>query len=194
MKKKILIIIAVILLTVMTLFLLVLKLDNLKFKLSYEYINYIEYSNGKKIKVNIPLNNNIKYLNEEELLNILKSGTGIVYFGYNSCPWCRNAIPILIEAVNNHNIDTIYYADIHKLNISKIRTELYSLIDDYLEVDNDDKKVLAVPDVYFLKNGKIIGEHRGTVEGYNNPYNGMNNSQKEELRTIYENFIEEMEK
>lgn len=166
--------------------------DSLRFKLSYEYINYVEYSNGKRIEVSIPADNRIKYLSEEELLKFLENGTGILYFGYNTCPWCRNAIPVLINTVRDNDIDIIYYADIHKLDMASIREELYKILDSYLEENNDGKKVLAVPDVYFLKKGKIVGEHRGTVDGYHNPYNKMNEKQKKELASIYQNYIKEM--
>lgn len=166
--------------------------ENIRFKLSYEYINYMEYSNGKKIKVSIPLDNRIKYISEEELIDLLENGTGILYLGYNTCPWCRNSVPILIDTVRKNKINTIYYVDIHKLDIGSIREELFQILDSYLEENDEGKKVLAVPDVYFLKDGNIIGEHRGTVDSYHNPYQGMTEKQKKELTNIYQNFIEEM--
>ena len=166
--------------------------DSLRFKLSYEYINYVEYSNGKKIEISIPIDNRIKYVSESQLIDLLKNGTGILYFGYNTCPWCRNAVPVLIDTVIENDVDTIYYVDIHKLDISSIREELYQILDSYLEENDEGKKVLAVPDVYFIKNGEIIGEHRGTIDSYRNPYNSMSDDQKEELSNIYQNFIEEM--
>lgn len=192
MKKKILISAAV-----LTTFLIVGSFilyfnDSLRFKLSYEYINYMEYSNGKKIEVSIPIDNKIKYISEKELLDFLEDGTGVLYFGYNTCPWCRNAVPVLIDAVKENDIDTIYYADIHSLNMSSIREELYEILDSYLEENEEGKKVLAVPDVYFLKNGSIVGEHRGTVDSYHNPYKGMTDEEKKELANIYQKFIEEM--
>lgn len=194
MKKKIIIIIVCFLLGLISgIGFYCYQNESIRFKLSYEYINYVEYSNGKKIEVSIPLDNKIKYLSEKELINFLKNGTGVLYFGYNTCPWCRNAVPILIDAIKEKKVDTIYYADIHKLDISSIREELYSLLNLYLEENDEGEKVLAVPDVYFIQNGNIVGEHRGTVDSYHNPYQKMTDSQKEELKTIYKNFIEEME-
>lgn len=192
MKKRLFIIIGVVVLIVGLIIFCLYQVDSIRFKFSYEYVNMLEYNNGKKIKVKIPYDNKIKYLNEQDLLTFLKEGTGVLYFGYNTCPWCRNAVPILIDTVKTNDIDTIYYADIHKLNISSIRDELYDILNLYLEENNEGKKVLAVPDVYFIKNGNIIGEHRGIVDSYHNPYNKMNDSQKEELKTIYQSFIEEM--
>lgn len=192
MKKKIIFAsIIVLMILVLTGFILYHN-DSYRFKISYEYINYMEYNNGKKIKVSIPWNNPIKYISEKELIHFLKEGTGILYFGYNTCPWCRNAIPILIESTKQMEIDTIYYVDIHHINLSSIREELYQILDSYLEENEEGKKGLAVPDVYFVKEGKIVGQHRGTVDSYHNPYQEMKREEKKELLNIYQECIKEM--
>lgn len=193
MKKKI------ILITVLSLVVIILSIiaiiistnDELKFKWSYESINFYEYNNGKSIKVSIPLENNVIYLNEKETINFLKNKTGILYFGYNTCPWCRNVAPILIETALENN-EKVYYVDSKKLDLKKIQKELFSILDEYLMSDENGNKGLSLPDVYFIKDGKIIGHHLGTVEGYNNPYNKMTNKQKKELKDIYQGLLEEM--
>ena len=184
MKKKIIIIIPIMIILVSIICFVTYQDDQLKFKLSYEYINYIEYDNGKKIKVSIPSNNKIKYVSNTEILDILDSKTGIIYFGYNTCPWCRNAAPILIEAAKENNIETIYYADIHKLKLSNIREELYNKLDSYLSINEEGKKALAVPAVYFVVDGNIVCNHTGTVDSYHNPYNKMTTEQEQELLNI----------
>ena len=192
MKKKILIVVTTIILLIGIITFLLYQNDSIRFKFSYEYINMLEYNNGKKIEVEIPYDNRIEYLNEEELLTFIKEETGILYFGYNTCPWCRNIVPVLIDTVKENNIDKIYNADIHKLNISSIKKELYGLLNDYLREDDENKKVLAVPDVYFIKDGKIIGHHLSALDSYHNPYKKMTNKQKQELSNIYEEMIKEM--
>lgn len=191
MKKK-LIIISIILVLLGIICFCLYQNDSIRFKISYEYINIVEYNNGKKIKVSIPFDNKIKYLNEDNIMKYLKEETGVFYFGYNTCPWCRNAIPVLIDTVKENNIDTIYYIDIHKVKISNIKKELFNYLGDNLKEDEEGNKGLAVPDVYFIKEGKIIGHHIGTVDSYYNPYKEMTNKQKEELSNIYESFIKEM--
>lgn len=193
MKKKIIVVVVIgVLLMLIGIFLY--ENDSIRFKLSYEYINQVEYNNGKKIKVNIPWKNGIQYLSEEEIIPFLKGKTGIIYFGYNTCPWCRNIVPILIDTVQDNHIDTLYYVDIHKVDLSSIKNELISLLDEYLEENETGEKGIAVPDVYFIKEGKIIGHHLGTVDSYHNPYLGMSPDQKQELTNIYQDFIEEMKK
>lgn len=193
MKKKKILISSLIIFIILILGGIVLYFnDSFHFKLSYEYINYVDYNNGKKIKLSIPFDNRIDYVNEEELIDLLERGTGVLYFGYNTCPWCRNVVPVLIDTVKKNNVDNIYYADLHKLDMKLIRSKLYKILNSYLRDDEEGKKVLAVPDVYFIKKGKIIGHHRGAVYGYNNPYKKMKSREKKELSNIYQRFIEEM--
>lgn len=192
MKKKILLICGIIVFILGITIFFLYQNDSIRFKFSYEYINLVEYKNGKKIKVEIPYDNRIKYVNEKETLNLLKEGTGVLYFGYNTCPWCRNVIPVLIDVVKENDIDTIYYADINKLNFSYNDKELYKVLNDYLRENDEGEKVLAVPDIYFIKDGKIIGHQLGSVESYNNPYNEMTNEQQQELKSIYDGFIKGM--
>lgn len=192
MKKKMICGSIIVLMLLVLIGVILYQNDSFRFKISYEYINYAEYNNGKKIKVSIPWNNPIKYISEKEVINFFKEGTGILYFGYNTCPWCRNAIPVLIEASQSQEIDTIYYADIHHLNLSSIRKELYQILDSYLEEDEEGNKILAVPDVYFVKEGEILGQHRGTVDSYYNPYQEMKPEEKKELLNIYQEYIKEI--
>ena len=189
MKKR-LIIIVIIALILTGISLYARSRDNIRFKLSYEFSNYGEKENT--IKVNIPINNRIKYVNDKKLLKLFKSGTGVIYFGYSSCPWCRNIVPILIDTVIENNIDNIYYVDIHEVNLNEIKDELYEILKEYLRENEDGEKVLAVPDVYVVKKGKIKGHHIGTVTSYKNPYKGMNSKQKKELKEIYTNLIKEI--
>ena len=189
MKKKIFII-GIISLIIILIGIICYSSDSIRFKVSYEYINIVEYDNGKTIKVDIPVNNGIKYLANDEIIDFFKTGTGIVYFGYNTCPWCRNIIEPLIEVASEENINTIYYVN-SKNDLSKIKKDLYKILDDYLKTDPETlEKRLAVPDVYFIKDGKIMFHHIGTVESYKNPYNRMNNKQIKELKEIYRSGIE----
>lgn len=193
MKNKIIIIISIII-SIVILSSIVYHNDQLRFKISYEYINYMEYNNGKKIKISVPFDNRIKYISNIELLDVLNNKTGIIYFGYNTCPWCRNVVPILIEAIRINNLETIYYADIHKLRLSDIREELYNKLDSYLSINDEGNKALAVPAVYFVVDGKIVCNYTGVVDSYNNPYEKMSKVQQRELLDIYNNCIEEMKK
>ena len=188
MKKK-LIIISLILVFIIGIGYYLYSRDNIRFKFSYEILNS---SNEKEVNVNIPFDNRIKYLSNKELDKFLESGTGLIYFGYSSCPWCRNIVPVLIDVVKENDIDTINYVDIHKVDIKK--SSVYKKLSNYFREDDDGNKVLAVPDVYVIKDGKVLDHHLGTVEGYRNPYKGMSDEEINELKDIYTNMIKEMKK
>ncbi len=192
--KRVLIITGILCFLLFIATIIVLNNDNLRFKLEYESLNRIPYENGRKIPVSIPWNNSIQYIEGKEILETFQTKSGIVYFGYNSCPWCRNVIGLVIETAKENQIKPIYYVDIHHA-IDDVKEDLKEYLDEYLRVDDETgEKVLAVPDVYFLKDGKIIGHHISTVKSYKNPYKGMNNEQKQELKEIYQEIIEEMKK
>ena len=192
MKKK-WIIIGIITLVLLLIGVYCYNKDNLRFKFEYEMINRVELSNGKKIKVSIPLENRVKYIKKyDDLIAFFKEKTGVLYFGYSTCPWCRNAIPVLIDSVIENDITTLYYVDIKAFDFSKIKDELYVILDEYLKVNNNGEKVLAVPDVYVVKDGKIVAHHSGCVESYKNPYKGMNEDEIDELKNIYNDMLKEI--
>ena len=118
--------------------------DAKKFKDEYESLNNKTSVSGHKIKsLKISSNNPIKYSNYDEIIDVIKNKSGVIYLGYPDCPWCRTAIPVLLEAAKDYKIDTIYY-----LNIKDDR--------DYYEVK--DNKLVYQKD----SNGK---EKKG-VKGY----------------------------
>lgn len=111
--------------------------DSLKFKEEYEALNgVIVYKDLKYSNLEIDENNPIKYSNYDEIINIIKEGSGIIYLGFPECPWCRSALPILFNAVKENDINTIYY-----LNIKNDR-DSYVVKDEKLvyEVDNEGKE------------------------------------------------------
>ena len=57
-------------------------------------------------------NNNIKYITIEEAAKMLDTGSGVIYFGFAGCPWCRNAVPALLTAMSNTDLEVIYYVDV----------------------------------------------------------------------------------
>lgn len=87
--------------------------DEKKFKEDYESLNGTTRANGQKNKeVKIIDDNNIKYITIEEAAKVLDSGSGVIYFGFAACPWCRNAVPTLLEAMTASELEEIYYVDI----------------------------------------------------------------------------------
>lgn len=87
--------------------------DAVKFKNEYEEYNNVKVTNELSYsELNIGENNPIKYSNYDEIIDVIENKTGIIYLGFPECPWCRSALPILLDAANKNDIETIYYLNI----------------------------------------------------------------------------------
>lgn len=188
--------------------------DEIKFKKEYESINNkkTEGSKKKTLSITIPKDSNIKYIDSKEVIEILKNKTGVIYFGFPECPWCRNAIPVLINAAKCECIEQIYYfnalsiRDIKHLDDNgKIITdkkgtkdyyEIVKLLGDKLSsydgLNDQSIKRLYFPTVVFVRNGEIVDIHSSTVESQTDPYIELTKAQKSELQEIYEKGIRKM--
>lgn len=178
------------------------KDDNKKFKEEYESLNN-KKSNGKK-NVKVSINpKNIEYIDSEKALDIIENGTGVIYFGFPECPWCRNLVPVLLDASTEAGIDKIYYLnnkderDTKKLENKKIVTEkegtkeYYKLVEalddvlwEYENLNDSSIKRIYYPMVLFIKDGKIVDCHIDTVSSQKDPYVKLDKKQYEELYNI----------
>lgn len=204
MTKKIIIIIVI---TLLTAGLIILKPKN-TFKNEYEQLNGQENENGKKyITVNIPKNNPIIYADYEKIFEILDS-EGVIYFGFPKCPWCRNAVSVLLKAASDTGLGKIYYMnnvedrDIKKLEKGKVITEkegsknykkllkkLGEKTSVYEGLNDINIKRLYFPTVIIVKNGQIVDYIVGTVETQKDPYKPLTKKEKKQLKEKYETAI-----
>lgn len=210
MKKNVIIlsIIVVIALVIAILFFLLNNKgmsDGERFKQEYEELN------DSHLEVKIDSDNMIKYIGLEEAIDIIKNDTGVIYFGYPSCPWCRNAVPVLLDAASSTSLDTIYYVNAYNIrdvkeldddgNIvtinegDRLYDDLLKVLDDILDpytltLDNGEvidlgEKRLYVPMVLFVKDGEVVSYHLSTVDSQEDPSISLNDSQRDELYNIY---------
>ena len=111
------------------------------------------------LEYGITTNNVFVYRDQQEIVNILKNGTGIVYLGFPECPWCKEYVKYLNEVAKESNFNKIYYLNI--LNDRKNNTEEYqeivSLLDEYLRYSDEGTKRIYVPAMIVVQNGKILG-------------------------------------
>lgn len=158
--------------------------DSRKFKEEYEKVN----SNEGAVKITIPNNAPVKYLSSDELFTKIENKENfVVYIGFPTCPWCRNIVNVLFDTAND-NGTTIYYINKRKLKDEEYN-KIYELLYDYLDTDKTGNKVLYVPDVYFFKDGSIVGHHLGSVASQTNPKVLLNSTQKKELKSIYQDLF-----
>jgi len=179
--------------------------ESLKFKEEYESFNDVE----GYISLDISSNNPMVYATYDEVEKIITSGTGVIYFGFPKCPWCRNVVPQLISSAADVGLDKIYYfnaleiRDIKKLDqngnvlvekegtaeYKKLVELLYDYIDVYEGLNDETIKRLYFPTVVFVKDGKILGSHIGTVDSQNDPNVPLTESQVSELKEIYTEYM-----
>ncbi len=191
--------------------------DAINFKNEYESLNnVVNDKSGKTIKeISIDANNPVDILTEEETVSLLENGTGILYFGFPDCPWCRSMLPVLLKTLNNMSIDKLYYLNVknirdtlalgekNKVEIKEEGTKGYykilELMDDVLEpyylTSEDGKKIdtkekrLYAPTVVAIKEGKIVDIHVGTVDSQASGYDDLSLEQQEELSNRFMELV-----
>lgn len=192
--------------------------DAEKFKTEYEAFNDVESQNSdnKYPIINIDIDNPIIYKTPKGILDVLKKETAIVYFGFPTCPWCRNVVETLIKAAKEQNISKIYYVDIKNIRDAyefngsikpkqtKNGTESYyeildffgDKLEEYYVYDEDGNMYgtgvtrLYAPTVIAIKDGEILNMHVSTVESHEDPYQKINEEQQKELYDIYSEVME----
>jgi hypothetical protein len=185
--------------------------DATEFKEEYESLNGSETSNGYTYpKVSLEDNNPFVYASVDDTIEVLENGTGIIYFGYASCPWCRNAVNVL-QHVNTNEILYVDLSDVRDtyevidgvLTKTKDGSDGYyrliklldSVLEDYV-VDgiSTGEKRIYVPLVVGVKEGSIVGYHANTVDlnDGQTAYDTLTNDQQEELKEIYDEISNEV--
>lgn len=103
--------------------------EEMRFKEEYESLNGTIQSTGIPNKtISIREDNKVKYITTKEAVEIIKEGEGVIYFGFAACPWCRNAVPLLLEAAARNDLDRIYYVNVRPEDeISKDIRDEYKL-------------------------------------------------------------------
>lgn len=209
MKKKIIVIAIVLILVALAILAIYFSknkslTDAVKFKNEYESLNSLKDSEGntKYMPIEINSSNPIKYATINEVLNIIDNGTGVIYFGMPICPWCRNMINILIDSAKESGINTIYYynpKEIRDQNTTEYQ-ELVQKLKDYLNTDtatqketdanfDASKKRVYMPDVFFIKNGKVLGHHLGTLDEQEDPKIPLTADQKQKLKEEFNSLM-----
>lgn len=183
--------------------------DEIKFKDEYESLNGIEIAENYVLKtIDIDSDNNVKYINDDEIIDKLTNGTNVIYFGWADCNWCRTVIPVLIETLKANNIETLYYYDFKSLRTAyendnddksvELYKNILEIIGDDIETVFDEnseksgeKKILA-PTVIFIKNGQYVGLHFKSVDSQENSTDELTKDEKQELKSKYQTLLDEI--
>ena len=143
----------------------------------------------------------------------------MIYFGANWCPWCRNAIEVLIDVAKQKKEKKIYYLDMDKVrntwevvngNLNKVTNEeegyydllkaldsilgdqTYTLTDEFGNIHDTGEKRIYMPLIIGVKNGKILKNHTGTItlKEEQTKYDKLTKEQKQDLKKIYSELID----
>lgn len=145
------------------------------------------------------IDNVFVYRSMDEIIKILKNGTGIVYLGFPECPWCSEYVKYLNEVAKDKKLEKIYYKNI--LNERKDNTEKYQeivkLLKDNLQFDEEGNKRIYVPAVIAVKDGKIVGfddETAWDTKGYDSPAEYWKNEDLKGLKKKLSKMIDNTNK
>ncbi len=190
--------------------------DANKFRTEYMELNdKTNESNGEIYPiVNISADNTVEYITPKKAVDMLKNGSGLIYFGYNTCPWCRTLVSILTDVAINKK-EKIYYVDIADIRSSftidngklsknkkgtkdyyNIIKELDEYLDDYYLEDEDgnrfdtEEKRLYAPTLVAVSRGEVTGVHIGTVSSQKSGYDKLSTKEQEELKMLIEKLID----
>lgn len=186
-KKRIMILVSVIILLMIGVVSLVLFLKKDKKTVSDMEKFSTEYHE-------VANNNVFVYRNIDEIINILEKGTGIVYLGFPECKWCQRYTKYLNEVAMDMGISKIYYYNIREDR--KLNTENYhkivSILENYLQNDEEGNKRIYVPSVIALKKGEIVGfddETAWDTKGFETPDEYWNRDEVNDLKEKLEKMI-----
>ena len=179
-------------------------------KNAFEALNGQTAANGQPyMEVHIPEDSLFEPINEEDALQLLESGTGVLIFEFPECPWCRNMMPVVDQAAKEMALSKLY-----AFNIREERDQI-TLGDDGLVVVNEGtefyRKVLEIlgenasvydglndesirriyaPTVFVIENGKVLSSHVSTVDSQSDPFIPLTDAQHQELLDIYKGMFE----
>jgi len=136
------------------------------------------------------------YRDIDEIIKIMKNGTGVVYLGFPECKWCQAYVVYLNEVAKETGLEEIYYFNIleDRKNNTEEYQEIISLLEGYLQYDDEGNSRVFVPNVSFHVKGEIIGNDCETsldTHGFDDPEEYWT---KEEVSTLKETLTAYMEK
>lgn len=136
--------------------------DGIKFKEEYEKLNGKKNEQGKKYReITIDSKNKIVYKTTEEVLNLIdKKKSFVLYFGFDTCPWCRSVVPT-IASISKELNQEVYYIDVKDIrdtfeldddnkpklvkkgskDYSKLLEKLEPVLEDYTLTDSDNNEI-----------------------------------------------------
>lgn len=171
-------------------------LNSLQFKIDYEKLNGTRVGETEEIykEVNIDEYNPIKYVNLEELVEIVNNQDAYIYISSTRCPYCRSTIEELLKVVKDLNIETLYYYDPSSYEKSDRYDELIQqLVDkDIVMINEEGNKRWGTPLVIKTKQGIAEEVIRGVTYKLNEGQSIHDDLTDEQKEIVYNNYYEKL--
>lgn len=181
--------------------------DGIKFKEEYEKLNGKKNDQGKKYReITIDSKNKIVYKTTEEVLDLIdKKKSFVLYFGFDTCPWCRSVVPTLASISKELNQE-VYYIDVKDIrdtfeldddnkpklvkkgskDYSKLLEKLESVLEDYTLTDSDNNEIevgekrIYAPNIISVIDGKAKELTTGISDKQTDGYMKLTKEMKKE--------------
>lgn len=163
----------------------IINQDGIQIQNEFEVLNDTNDDEGRKYpEVDIPKDNILEYTTISEVLNIFNSkDDAVIYFGYPSCAYCRNAIQVLVDTAKKTELDVLYYLNIDEDD--KSYDELMTALGSDFIIETEGSRKVYMPLVIFIVDGDIVSYNKGTLFSQEDPYVPLDDSQVEGLSEIY---------
>lgn len=87
---------------------------------AYEYnsMNGKENADGETyMNLSVDIDNPFIVSTDSDIIAAIDGGyTGYIYFGYPTCPYCRNTVSVLIDELKENGIRRVLYCNLKKYN------------------------------------------------------------------------------
>lgn len=181
--------------------------DGIKFKEEYEKLNGKKNDQGKKYReITIDNKNKIIYKTTEEVLDLIdKKKSFVLYFGFDTCPWCRSVVPTLASISKELNQE-VYYIDVKDIrdtfeldddnkpklvkkgskDYSKLLEKLEPVLEDYTLTDSDNNEIkvgekrIYAPSIISVIDGKAKELTTGISDKQTDGYMKLTKEMKKE--------------
>lgn len=145
----------------------------------------------------VPTDNPFVYKSAQEVIDIIEHGTGAVFLGFPSCPWCQSYARMLTEVAKDTGLKTISYYNIYdaRQNNTEDYQKLVSLLGSNLQYDENGQRRIYVPDVVFVVDGRIVGndlESSKDTAGESDPNNYWTEDRVNALKSRLSNYAKQV--
>ena len=194
--------------------------DAIKFKEEYENLNGKTNENSKKKyrTVKIDSKNKIVYSNAKEVLKMMEEKKSfVVYFGFDSCPWCRSVVEN-VSKISKEQDEDIYYVDVKEIrdvyelddenkpeltkegdkNYLKLIKKLDSVLKEYTLTTDDDNEVkvgekrIYAPNIVSIIDGSAKELTTGLSDKQTDGYMNLTDEMKQESYKKIKKIVQEV--